>query len=63
MHSPISPIDPIAVSIKAAGDALGIKKTATYQLINEGRLETIRLGRRHLVLAASILALANRAAA
>ncbi|HTN60031.1 MAG TPA: helix-turn-helix domain-containing protein [Devosia sp.] len=39
----------IATSIKDAAKALGLGRTSIYALIREGRLETIKLGRRRLV--------------
>jgi excisionase family DNA binding protein len=37
---------------------LGIGRSKTYQLIDEGRLETVTIGRRRLVRADSVRALA-----
>jgi len=39
---------------------LGIGKTKLYELIAEGELETIRIGRRTLIMQASIDALIQR---
>jgi len=47
-------MDIIATSVNDAAKALGIGRTSVYQLIREGRLEAIKLGRRTLIKAASI---------
>lgn len=39
----------IAVSVKEAAEAVGLGRTFIYALINEGQLETIKVGRRRLV--------------
>jgi len=44
----------ITVSISEAARALGIGRSTTYELINEGKLHAIKLGRRTLVTLASI---------
>lgn len=41
-------------SISEAARALGLGRTSIYALINEGRLETIKIGRRRLVKVESI---------
>jgi excisionase family DNA binding protein len=47
------------VSIKEAAHSLGIGRTKIYELINAGRLETVKIGRRTLVRIASIRAIAQ----
>ncbi len=47
-------MEPIATSISDTAKALGLGRTSIYALIREGRLETIKLGRRTLVRIASI---------
>ena len=47
-------MEPIATSINDAAKALSLGRTSIYALIREGRLETIKLGRRTLVRIASI---------
>jgi excisionase family DNA binding protein len=47
-------MDPIATSINDAAKALSLGRTSIYALIREGRLETLKLGRRTLVKVASI---------
>ena len=50
-------MEPIATSVKEAAKALSLGRTSIYALINEGRLETVKLGRRTLIKIASIRAL------
>lgn len=44
----------ITTSVNDAARALGLGRTSIYALIREGRLETIKLGRRTLVKTESI---------
>ena len=44
----------ITASINDTAKALGLGRTSIYALIREGRLESIKLGRRTLVKVASI---------
>ena len=50
-------MDSIAASVKEAAQALGVGRTTIYVLINEGKLETIKVGRRRLVKVNSLLRL------
>lgn len=52
---------PFATSIAEAGRALSLGRTSIYLLIHEGRLETVKLGRRRLVKVASIRKLLDAA--
>ncbi len=52
----------IAVSVNDAARALGLGRTSIYALINDGRLEARKLGRRTLVTTLSIRALIDSAA-
>ena len=45
---------PFTTSITEAAKALGLGRTSIYALINEGRLETIKIGRRRLIKVESI---------
>lgn len=47
-------MDIIATSVNDAAKALGIGRTSIYRLIREGRLETVKLGRRTLIRTESI---------
>ena len=51
----------LLLSIRDTATQLGIGRTFTYDLINTGHLETVKLGRRTLVKAASIKAFIERA--
>lgn len=44
---------PLLVSTRDACSLLGIKNTKLFQLIAEGRLDTVKLGRKRLVKVAS----------
>jgi excisionase family DNA binding protein len=47
-------MQPVATSINDTARALSLGRTSIYVLIREGRLETIKLGRRTLVKVESI---------
>jgi len=47
-------MDIITTSIKDAAKVLGLGRTSIYALINEGKLDTVKLGRRTLIKVASI---------
>nr|WP_166777945.1 helix-turn-helix domain-containing protein [Qipengyuania flava] len=50
-------------SVESAREALGLGRTTLYSLINDGRLEPVKLGRRTLVKVSSIRALVGEAEA
>lgn len=50
-------METLATSVKGAAKALSLGRTSIYALIKEGRLETVKLGRRTLIKTASIRAL------
>jgi excisionase family DNA binding protein len=52
-------MDNVLVSIADAGRMLSVGRSTLYRLIGEGRLETVKIGRRTLVRTASIRALAG----
>ncbi len=56
-------MDALLVSIPDAGKALGLGRSKVYNLIDEGRLETVHIGRRRLVRVESVKALVEKAAA
>ncbi len=43
-----------AVSIVEAGRITGLSRSTIYELMNEGRLKTIKIGRRRLIIRRSI---------
>jgi excisionase family DNA binding protein len=47
-------MEPIVASINDTAKALSLGRTSIYQLIREGRLETVKMGRRTLVRIESI---------
>ena len=47
-------MQPIVTSINDTAKAIGLGRTSIYALIREGRLDTIKLGRRTLVRVESI---------
>jgi excisionase family DNA binding protein len=47
-------MEPVTISVNGAAATLGLGRTAIYALINEGRLETVKIGRRTLVKTSSI---------
>lgn len=55
-------MEAITVTVADARKALGIGHTTIYRLINEGRLDTVKLGRRTLIKTSSIRALVDEAA-
>lgn len=54
---------PYLVSIEKAAEFLSIGRSKTYDLINEGKLVTVTIGRRRLVRIDSVEALARGEAA
>lgn len=52
-------MEPIALSPTEAARALSVGRTTLYRLINEGKLETTKIGSRTLVLTKSMKALAE----
>jgi excisionase family DNA binding protein len=47
-------MEPLAISIKNAAEALGLGRTSIYAMIADGRLEAFKVGRRTLVRMESI---------
>jgi excisionase family DNA binding protein len=57
MHATTQSPEPLAYSIKDASRVSSIGRTRLYALINEGRLEARKIGKRTLIPAASLRAL------
>lgn len=55
-------MEPLTITIQGARKATGLGTTKIYELINEGRLKTVKVGRRTLVRTDSIRALVDQAA-
>lgn len=55
-------MESLTVTIAGARKALGLGNTKIYELIGEGKLKTIKIGRRTLVKTESIRALVDEAA-
>ncbi len=52
-------IEPVTISVNTAARTLGIGRTSIYALLKEGRLDSIKIGRRTLLTTASIHRLAQ----
>ena len=52
-------METLFVSINETGKALSLGRTSVYKLIDEGKLDSIKMGRRRLVTVASIRRLAE----
>ncbi len=55
-------IEPLAYSIADACKIISIGRTRLYELLSDGTIQSVRVGRRRLVKADSIRALVNQAA-
>lgn len=55
-------MEPLTITIDGVRKATGLGTTTIYSLINQGKLETVKVGRRTLVKTASIRALVDQAA-
>ena len=49
-----SKLKPVAVSVRTAGHLSGLGRTRLYELINEGRIASVSVGRRRLISLASL---------
>lgn len=56
-------MQPVTVSVAEAAKMIGLGLTMTYELVSEGQLDTIKIGRRRLVRVESIRRLTGSAAA
>jgi excisionase family DNA binding protein len=52
-------MEPLVISINDTAKALGVGRSSIYSLIKDGRLESIKIGRRTLLTTASINRLAQ----
>ena len=50
---PVEP-DPYLVSLDETARRLGLGKTSVYELIRDGRLKSVKVGKRHLVPVAAL---------
>ncbi|MDT8333361.1 helix-turn-helix domain-containing protein [Roseomonas gilardii] len=58
MHASRSPeYEPYSVTVKQAREMTGLGNTTVYALIRDGRLKSVKLGKRTLILTDSIKAL------
>jgi hypothetical protein len=48
------PLKPLTVTVKVAREVIGTGATKMWELIREGEVETIKIGRRTLVIFASL---------
>jgi excisionase family DNA binding protein len=55
--NPISNVDVRAYHVEAAAKAYGLSRTTLYKLMAEGRLKSVLVGRRRLILRESLDAL------
>lgn len=55
-------MEPITTTIQGVRQATGLGTTKIYELINEGKLKAVKVGRRTLVRTDSIRALVDQAA-
>ncbi len=56
-------LKPLAVTVRQACEAIGVGRSALYELIKAGRVKTIKIGRRRLLIYASLEALVEAEAA
>lgn len=54
-------MEPILSSVNCAAQTLGLGRTKIYELINAGKLEAVKIGRRRLIKTASIQRLIDTA--
>jgi hypothetical protein len=53
----IRPLGPLAISVKTARESIGVGNTSMWALIKSGDVDVVRIGRRTLVVVASLAAL------
>jgi len=59
----VETLAPLALTVRDACCTLSVGKTTLYELINTGRLRTLRIGRKRLIEAASLRALIDEVSA
>jgi excisionase family DNA binding protein len=57
---PVSEIQPLLVSVRRAAPKIGVGRDTAYQLVREGRLRSVRIGRRILIPVAECAAFVER---
>jgi predicted DNA-binding transcriptional regulator AlpA len=60
-HLEIRGMEKILVSVADATQMIGLGKTSLYELMNQGKLETRKIGNRRLILVSSLRQLADAA--
>ena len=55
-------MEPLLISINETAKALNLGRTSIYALINEGKLDSRKMGRRRLVTTESVKRLVNKQA-
>jgi excisionase family DNA binding protein len=58
-----TPVAPVAVRLNDAAKMIGIGRSSLYELINENKLQTVRIAGRRLVPVSAIHELIDKAAA
>ena len=56
-------LKPITVTVQTARDLLGVRNTLIWAMIKDGRIRTVNIGRRRLVLYSSLEAITEAKAA
>ena len=51
----VQPTDRMLVSIPQAASALGLGRTRLYELLDAGEIETVKIGKRRLIVWASLV--------
>ena len=62
-HVPDTPLERLAVSVEDAATQLGIGRSTMFELIRNGRLSSIKVGKRRLIPTSELRAFLDRATA
>jgi len=54
--------EPLAVSVEAAANMLGIGRSSVFNLLNDGSLASVKIGKRRLIAVAELRAFLDRQA-